>query len=80
MGRRIQSTLKQAIVARGLILSQLAADSGVAYASLYRWMRGERNLRGDLLDRLAEYLGYVIVPKSKLPDFLHKGDASDDDQ
>ena len=79
MARRIQSTLKQAILARGLNLKKLAEDAGVQYASLYRWMHGHRNLRGDLLDRLAEYLGYVIVPMSKLPEgFLHKGGASDD--
>lgn len=44
-----------------LPLLRLSKESGVARASLIRFMRGERSLRLDVADKLAEYFGLELT-------------------
>jgi transcriptional regulator with XRE-family HTH domain len=44
-------------------LYQIAKESRVDYASLHRFMSGERNLSLINAERLAGYLGYDLVRK-----------------
>jgi plasmid maintenance system antidote protein VapI len=52
--------LRQAIVDSGLPLLRLSKGTGVARASLIRFVRGETSLRLDIADRLAEYFGLEL--------------------
>ena len=54
--------LRRAIVESRLPLLTLSKASGVARASLIRFVRGERSLRLDRADRLAAYLGLELRP------------------
>jgi plasmid maintenance system antidote protein VapI len=54
--------LRQAIVDSGLPLLRLANETGVARASLIRFVRGDTSIRLDIADRLAEYFGLELQP------------------
>jgi transcriptional regulator with XRE-family HTH domain len=58
----MSDTLREAIRATGLPLLQLAEATGVQRASLSRFLRGERTLRLDMAERVAEYLGLELKP------------------
>jgi len=51
----LTDALKKAVNDSGLPLLQVSKGSGVAYASLIRFMSGQRSLRLDMADKLAEY-------------------------
>ena len=57
--------LRQAIVDSGKPLLTLAEETGVARASLIRFRRGERSLRLDVADKLANYFGLRLVADRK---------------
>lgn len=54
--------LRAAIVDCGLPLLTLAERTGVQRASLMRFLRGERSLRLDKADILAEFFGLSLQP------------------
>jgi plasmid maintenance system antidote protein VapI len=47
--------LREAIKSSGLPTLRIADDTGIARASLIRFIRGERSLRLDIADKLAAY-------------------------
>ncbi|MCC7419344.1 MAG: helix-turn-helix transcriptional regulator [Planctomycetaceae bacterium] len=55
--------LRAAISESGLPLLRLAKETGVARASLIRFMREETSLRLDVADKLAKYFGLIVVPQ-----------------
>lgn len=58
--------LRQAITEAGLSYLELEHRTGVHRGSIGRFMRGERSLRLDIADILADYLGLrVMKPKRK---------------
>lgn len=57
----ISDQLRAAIEAHGLYAT--ARDSGIAYAMLHRFFTGERDLRLQTADRLAEFFGLELQPK-----------------
>lgn len=57
--------LRQAIVDSGLPLLTLSKESGIERASLRRFVKGERSLRLDMADKLAEYFRLSLEPIAK---------------
>lgn len=57
--------LRQAIVDSGLPLLRLSKETGVARASLIRFVRGETSLRLDVADKLAAYFGLKLIAKDE---------------
>jgi transcriptional regulator with XRE-family HTH domain len=55
--------LREAIKRRGVSLYRVAKDSGVGYASLHRFMKGERSISLDVFDRLCDSLGLELVER-----------------
>jgi transcriptional regulator with XRE-family HTH domain len=58
--KTMTEVLRQAVLASGLPLQQIAEAAGVERASLSRFVRGQRTLRLDMADRLAAYLGLEL--------------------
>ena len=54
--------LRQAIVDSGLPLLRLANETGIARASLIRFVRGDSSIRLDIADKLADYFGLELTP------------------
>jgi plasmid maintenance system antidote protein VapI len=63
--RPIGEILRVAIQGSGLSLQRLSELTGVERASLSRFVRGERTLRLDMAERLAEYFGLELKPREK---------------
>jgi cyanate lyase len=63
--RPITDVLLQAIAASGLPFLTLEQKTGVVRQSLMKFVRGERHLRGDSMDRLAEFFDLELQPKRK---------------
>ncbi|MCH8851349.1 MAG: helix-turn-helix transcriptional regulator [Planctomycetes bacterium] len=59
----MSAVLKKAIAESDLTYLMLERETGVSRASIMRFMRGERTLRLDMADKLAEHFG--IEPKRK---------------
>ena len=57
-------TLREAIRDSGLSLYRIAKDSGAGYASVYRFMSGERSVSLDVFDKICECLGLELRPRS----------------
>jgi len=60
--KTMTEVLRQAIVDSGLPLLRLSKESGVERASLRRFVIGERSLRLDMADKLAEYFELSLEP------------------
>jgi plasmid maintenance system antidote protein VapI len=60
--RTMTEALKRAIAASGMAHIAIERATDVKRASIMRFMRGERSLRLDLADRLAEYFGLELRP------------------
>jgi transcriptional regulator with XRE-family HTH domain len=56
----LSGELRRAIHASELSLAALAARAGITPLWLDDFLTGERTLRSDVLDRLAEVLGYQL--------------------
>lgn len=56
--------LRRTIRDSGLTVYRIAMDTGVSQASLLRFMRGERSLRLDIADGLAEYFGLQLTKRN----------------
>lgn len=59
----LTDALKSAVKNSGLPLLQVSKGSGVEYASLFRFMNGDRSLRLDKADKLATYFGLEVKGK-----------------
>ncbi|HJZ58788.1 MAG TPA: helix-turn-helix transcriptional regulator [Gemmataceae bacterium] len=59
--------LRRAIRDSGLPYLQLEQATGVHRASISRFMTGERSLRLDVADKLADYLGLKLNVSKKKP-------------
>ncbi len=57
----ITQTLRDAINDSELSFAALERETGVVRQSLMKFARGERSLRLDMADKLAEYFGLVIT-------------------
>ena len=57
----VSDTVREAIKKSGVSIYQLSEQSGIAYAVLWRFLSGERQLTTGTLDRLCEFLGYKLV-------------------
>jgi len=57
----ITETLRKAIADSGLSFKALERESGVVRQSLMKFARRERYMRGDQLDKLADYFGLELV-------------------
>ncbi|HUY35381.1 MAG TPA: helix-turn-helix transcriptional regulator [Pirellulales bacterium] len=55
--------LRQAIVDSGMPLLTLATETGVARASLIRFVRGQTSLRLDIADKLAVYFNLELAKR-----------------
>ncbi len=64
MGRLIKQ-IRQAIVASGKSRYRIAQESGVAESVLSRLMSGERGVSTEVLERLADSLGFEITLRVK---------------
>jgi hypothetical protein len=58
---KMSDVLRQAIRDSGLTLYRVAKDSGVDYATLYRFMKGERAIHMRAADKLVDYLGLQLT-------------------
>jgi len=54
--------LRKAIADSGLPLLRLANETGIARASLIRFVRGDSSIRLDIADKLAVYFGLELKP------------------
>jgi transcriptional regulator with XRE-family HTH domain len=59
----ITDRLRRTISDSGLPLLRLSKETGVARASLIRFVRGDSSLRLDVADKLAEYFGLELSRK-----------------
>lgn len=58
--------LRQAIAESGETLYRVAADSGVAYPIVHRFVNGDRDsLKLETFERLANYLGLELRSKTR---------------
>ena len=57
----ITDVLRRAIIDSGTSHKALSRDTGVARASIMRFVRGDQSIRLDMADRLAVYLGLRLV-------------------
>ena len=63
---QMANQLRKAIADSGETLYRVAADSGVAYPIIYRFVSGDRaGLTLETVERLADYLGLALQPKKK---------------
>jgi transcriptional regulator with XRE-family HTH domain len=63
----MSDVLREAIEASGLSLLKLQQETGVNRSSLSRFLRGDRSLRLDVADKLAEFLGLQLTPADDRP-------------
>jgi plasmid maintenance system antidote protein VapI len=61
----ISELLRRAIAESGVPFKALERETGVARASIMRFVRGSQSLRLDMADRLAAYFGLELRPKRK---------------
>ena len=64
----LSTILRSAITASGSPYKALERETGVARASIMRFVRGSQSLRLDMAERLAAHFGLELIPTSK-----HKG-------
>ena len=57
--------LKRAIESSGLTFKALERETGVTRQSLMAFMKGERTLRLDIADQVANYFGLIVGPATK---------------
>ena len=56
----VSETLRRSIEESGLSYVSLERETGVARASIMRFVRGDQSLRLDKADRLAEFFGLSL--------------------
>jgi transcriptional regulator with XRE-family HTH domain len=60
----IERAIRQAIQAKKVTRYRVAADSGVDYAALSRFLAGKASLKLESIELLAEYLDLELRPKA----------------
>ena len=63
--RTASEVLRQAIRESGESLYRIAKDAGIGYASMHRFMSGERSVSLEVFDKICECLGLELRPKEK---------------
>lgn len=66
----ISETIRREIKRRGLYASEAARLAGVSVSTITRFLRGERGLGGESMERLAEAFGLTLVPVEEVEDYL----------
>ena len=61
----ITQTLKRAIDESGLTLKDIASQSGLSYASVWHFAKGERSLVLNQADKLAAFFELELTPKRR---------------
>jgi DNA-binding phage protein len=61
----IERAIKRAIAARKETRYVTAKEAGVNYATLFRFLDDDADIRLSTVEALAEYLGLELKPKSK---------------
>ncbi len=56
----LTAVLRDAIVESGISYKALSRDTGVARASIQRFVDGRQSIRLDMADRLAAYFGLEL--------------------
>jgi plasmid maintenance system antidote protein VapI len=64
----IADVLRRKIVKSGLTFLALERETGVARASIMRFVTGERTLRLDVADRLAAFFRLELVERGRKSD------------
>jgi len=64
-GRSMSDVLRRAIAESGMAMIALERETGVQRMSIVRFLDGERSLRLDKAEQLAEYFGLELRPKRK---------------
>ncbi len=57
----VSDTLRAVLIESGLPLKRIQIETGVPRNSLRRFIKGEQSLRSDLIDKLANRFGLVLV-------------------
>jgi len=60
----ITDVLKRAVVESGISYKALSRQTGVARASIQRFIDGRQSIRLDMADRLAVFFGLAVVAGS----------------
>jgi transcriptional regulator with XRE-family HTH domain len=63
----VAARLREAIQASGLSLNQLGQRAGIDHSRLSRFVRGERDLTLDSVDKLCQVLGLQLAPDPARP-------------
>jgi plasmid maintenance system antidote protein VapI len=58
----LTAVLRDAIVESGIPYKALSRDTGVARASIQRFVDGRQSIRLDMADRLAAFFGLELGP------------------
>ncbi len=61
----IATVLRRTIVQSGMTYLALERETGVARASIMRFVNGERTLRLDMADRLAAFFRLELVERGR---------------
>ena len=61
----IATVLRRTIVKSGMTYLALERETGVARASIMRFVTGERTLRLDMADRLVAFFGLELVERRR---------------
>jgi plasmid maintenance system antidote protein VapI len=63
----ITDTLRRTIVESGITYKALSRETGVARASIQRFIDGRQSLRLDMADRLAVYFNLSLIGNRRAP-------------
>jgi plasmid maintenance system antidote protein VapI len=61
----LRETIRAAVDSGRTNYKQLERETGLARASIMRFVRGTQSLRLDMADRLADHFGLELRPKRK---------------
>jgi plasmid maintenance system antidote protein VapI len=61
-GDTVSESLRKAIIDSGETLYRVAKDSGVSYPTVHRFVRHQRPISLEAVDRLCTYLGLRLSP------------------
>ena len=61
----ITGTIRQAVQTDSRTIYRIAADAGISKAALGKFVKGEKDLNGATLDKLAAAMGLVLTEKPR---------------
>ena len=61
----VTTTLRQVLEQCGQTRYEVSKATGIPQSTLFRFVRDQKPLRGDNIDKLAEYLGLALTPKAR---------------